>query len=304
MVRLRQAFRLLRGAGWGILFILVLVTVGIWAPVLLKLAVLSPPLAGGLGIFLAATIHLGRSDDRFIRQMRWPVWQICLLDTGLVLLPGVLLLLALGNWRAAAAFCAGLSAIALPAGNLAGTWTKKARFPLPFVPIALFEWRSSMRRFLSVWILSGLLQLGAYYHIAFFLTAVATGLLLLGAVFEFLEPKELVPPNRKALLARWRQNALALHLFYTPGYLLALSGHPGHFWLVLYTAAALETSLALTFFYKYSVWSPGLERISGGVFSAIGMLLALIPGGLLIAIPMSVWIGWKAFRRMAYFFYD
>lgn len=304
MVRLLQAFRLLRGAGWGILVILVLVTAGIWAPVLMSLVDLTPQLAGGLGIFIAATLHLGRSDAQFIRQMRWPVWQICLLDTCLFLLPGAILFLVLGNWSAAAAFCTGLGVIALPAGGFAGQWTKKAGFPVPLIPVTLFEWRASIRRYLPFWVLAGLLQLGAFHHIAFFLVAIATGMLLLGAVFEFLEPKELVPPNRKALLSRWRQNALALHLFYAPGYVLALAGHPGQFWLILYAGAALETLLALSFFYKYSVWSPGLERVSGGVFTAIGMLLALVPGGLLIAIPMSIWISWKAVRRMAYFIYD
>lgn len=303
-VRLRQAFRLLRMAGWGILLILVLVTAGIWAPALSHLGGMSPVFACGLGWLLVGIVHLGRSDAPFIRQMELPAGQVFLLDTGLMLLPGSMLFLGLGNWPAALAFLSGIVVLALPAGCLAGRWQKKARFSLPFIPCDLFELRAAVRRYPLGWALAGLLQLGATHHIAFFLGAVAAGLLLLGTVFEFLEPKELLPDSRRALLSKWRRNALALHLFYLPAYGLAALGQSGHGWLILYAAAALETLLALLFFYKYSIWRPGSERISGGVFTAIGLLLVFLPGGILAAIPMAVWVGWKGLRRQQYFVYD
>ncbi len=303
-VRLRQAFRLLRMAGWGILLILLFVTAGIWAPALSQFGGLSPVFAGALGWLLAGSVHFGRSDAAFIRQMELSAGQVFLLDTGLMLLPGSMLLLGLGNWPAALAFLSGVGVLALPAGRLAGRWRKKARFSLPFIPRDLFELRAAVRRYPLAWALAGLVQLGAAYHIAFFLGAVAAGLLLLGTVFEFSEPKELLPDSRRALLSKWRRNALVLHLFYLPAYGLAALGQPGHGWLILYAAAALETVLALLFFYKYSVWRPGAERVSGGVFTAIGLLLVLLPGGLLAAIPMAVWVGWKGLRRQQYFVYD
>ena len=303
-VRCQQLFRLLRAAGWGMLLLLLVVTAGVWAPGLLRLGSTPPLWLGGAGLVLAGSVHLSRPDVAFIHQMPFPPWQTCLLDTALLLFPGVVLLLATGNWPAALAFLAGLAVVVLPVGALSGRGRKKARFALPFLPADLFELRSAVRGLPGGWLLAGLLQWGAGWHIAFFVGSVVLGLVLLGTVFEALEPKELLPRSRKAMLLKWRRNALALHLFFVPGYALAAVWQTDFYWLILYAALALESLLALLFFYKYAVWYPGREQLGSAVFTAIGLLLVVLPGGILVAIPMAVWAGWKGLRRWQYFMHD
>ncbi|MCC6459179.1 MAG: hypothetical protein IT260_01835 [Saprospiraceae bacterium] len=304
LVRCQQLLRLLRAAGWGLLLVLLVVTAGVWAPGLLRLSSVPPFWLSGLGLLLAGSVHLGRSDGSFIHQMPFPPWQTCLIDTALLLLPGSLLLVAIGNWPAALAFFAGLAVVVLPLGGLSGRWRKKARFKVLFLPPDLFELRSAVRGLPVGWLLAFLLQLGAGWHIAAFVGAVVLVLVLLGTVFEALEPKELLPRNRRALLRKWRRNALALHLFFSPAYVLALLWQTEFYWLILYAAVAIECLLALLFFYKYALWYPGREQLGSSVFTAIGLLLVVLPGGILVALPMAVWAGWKGLRRQQYFTYD
>lgn len=302
-VRLKQAFRMLDATGWGILMVLLLVTAGLWIPALGRLAEIGPALSGASGLLLGVLVQSARPDRSFLHKTELPAWKIYLLDLSLTLLPISLLLPALGNWLAAPCFLgAGLLAALIPVGQLNGIGSWKARFEIPLVPPVLFEWRTAIRRFPLGWLLTGILQWGSGFHIAFFLVSMAIGLMLLGAVFEFAEPKELLPGNQRILLRKWRRYALAFHLFFLPAYGLALIGQWEYVWLVLYAALALETMLALVFFYKYSVWQPGLERLSGSVFTAVGLVLVLLPGGILAALPMAVWTGAKALRRMKYWY--
>lgn len=298
-VRFRQLIRLLQAAGWGILLVLLVVTAGLWIPLMARFSALNVLQVAVLGLFSGSALQLFRPDFRFLRQAALPAWRICLLDTLLLLSPFAVLLLVFGNWPAALTLPAGgLLANWLPAGRMAGALARKARFTLPFLPPDLFEFHTAVRRYPPAWLLVAALQAGSGFHIAFFLVAVALGLLLLGTVFEFAEPKELLPSGKPELWRKWRRNSAAIQFFFLPAYGLALFGQPEYAWLVLYAALSLAVLLTLLFFYKYSVWQPGLERLGGGPFAAIGMLCVLLPGGILIALPMSIWTARKAFRRM------
>lgn len=122
-------------------------------------------------------------------------------------------------------------------------------------------------------------------------------MILLASAFEALEPRALLPGSPGALLRKWRRAALALHLFYLPGYLQGLIWQSSHLWLILYIAVALETLLLLAFFYKYAAWRSGLQRLSGNVYTFIGLLLILIPGGIAVALPLAGRVLYKALDR-------
>lgn len=296
-LRFRQIHRLLRHAGWGILLFLLLVTAGVWLPQLERLAQAPAYALSGAGIFLAGYVHLGRKDVAFLYQTSLPAGTICLLDLVLVLTPGVLFFLAVGNPSGALAFGSGLATLALPPGLLAGMGGHRTVARRTGVPLDLFEWRSAARRHFWGWLVAAALQAGVWFHLGFFLAAVALTLVLVSAVFDYAEPAVLLPAGRAALLRKWRRYALCWHLFLLPAYgqgLLAQSVSP---WLVLYAAGALEVLLAWSYFYKYARWRPG--RVGGGgIAPALGLLLVLLPGGILAVFPMACWAMTGALRRM------
>lgn len=297
-LRLSQFYRALRETGWGILLAMLVVTAGLWAPALLRLADLSPGLAGAAGFVIAGWLHLGRKDSGFLQQTALPAWKVCLLDTGLLLLPGTVFFLFSANY-AAAAWSSGIAVVLLPNGALANMRYISPKFTVAGVPFQLFELHTSFRGFPAGWLLAGLLQLGTWHHIAFLLASVILGMLLVSTMFQYLEPVALLPGSTGAMWAKWRQYALLILVLFTPGILPAIVWQPDYFWLILYAVIALETYLMLAFFYKYAVWRPGLQGISGNSYSLIGLLLVLMPGGLLIAWPMTAWVAFRANKQMA-----
>jgi len=298
-LRLRQVYRALRETGWGILLVLLLVTAGLWVPALTRLADLSPVLAGAVGLVFADWLHLGRRDGTFLQQTALPAWKVCLLDTGLLLLPGVVFFLLSKNYGAAAAWGCGIAAVLLPNGALANMRYLAPKFTLPGVPLNLFEWQTSFRGFPAGWLLAVFLQFGAWYHIAFLLAAIILGMLLWSMAFQYVEPIALLPRSTRALFAKWRQYALWTLVFFLPGVLLAAAWQTDYTWLILYAVVALEIYLMLVFFYKYAVWRPGLQGVSGNSHAMIGLLLVLMPGGLLIALPMAARAAFRARKKVA-----
>ena len=297
-LRWKQIYRALRETGWGILLVLLVVTAGLWAPALLRLADLSPGLAAAAGFGIAGWLHLGRKDSGFLQQTALPAWKVCLLDTGLLLLPGTVFFLFSANYAAAAAWSSGIAVVFLPNSALAHVRYLAPKFTVAGVPFQLFELHTSFRGFPAGWLLARLLQLVVWYHIAFFLAAVILGMLLVSMTFQYVEPVALLPRSTSAMWVKWRQYALLFLVFFAPGILLASCWQTDYIWLILYAVIALETYFMLTFFYKYAVWRPGLQGISGNTYSLIGLLLVLMPGGLLIAWPMAAWVAFRANRQM------
>lgn len=297
-LRLRQLYRALRETGWGILLVLLLVTAGLWIPMLARLADLSPGIAGVVGLALAGWLHLGRKDSAFLHQINLPPWKVCLLDTALLLLPGIVFFTLSANFGASVAWACGMAVVLLPNSALADLYYRAPKFTLPGLPLVLFEGHAALRFSPAGWLLALLLQLGTWYHIAFFFAAVVLGMLLLSLLFQYVEPVALLPRNVRALWAKWRQYALLTLLFFLPGLLQVLVVQIGFVWPVLYALVALETYLMLVFFYKYAVWRPGLQSISGNSHSTIGLLLALMPGGLLIALPMAARAAFRAKKQI------
>lgn len=297
-LRWKQIYRALRETGWGILLVLLLVTAGLWAPALLRLAGLSPGLAAAAGFGIAGWLHLGRKDGSFLQQTALPAWKVCLLDTGMLLFPGTIFFLFSANYAAAAAWSSGIAVVLLPNGALANMRYISPKFTLPGVSFGLFEWHTSLRFFPAGWLLAVFLQLGAWYHIAFLLAAVILGMLLVSMMFQFVEPITLLPRDTHAMWAKWRRYLLLFLVFFLPGILQALIWQRDYGWLTLYALVTLETYLTLVFFYKYAVWRPGLQSISNNSHSLIGLLLVLMPGGLLVALPMAARAVYRAQKKL------
>lgn len=298
-LRFKQAYRLLQETGWGILLILVLVTAGLWAPALIWLSDLPARHALVIGLALAGWLHLWRSDRDFLHQTERHPWKVYFLDTSLLLLPGTIFFLLSKNFDAAAAWYFGAVVVLLPGSTLANIRYMQPRFDVPWMPVQWFELYTSLRSFPAGWVLAALLQLGTWDHIAFFVAAIVWGLMLASSMFQTIEPGVLLPRGQRSLLAKWRHYALLWFIFYLPGTVQALIWQTDYLWLVAYALVALEAYLALVFFYKYAVWRPGLQGLSGNAYGAVGILLVLIPGMLLIALPMVVWAAFRARKKVA-----
>ena len=198
LIRLKQAYRLLQEAGWGLLLVLIVVTAALWIAALDELARATPYTVLALSLLTGFGIQLSRTDRSFLEKLTTPTWKVYLGDLCLVLAPLALFLVLVGNLSAAPAMLTGLVAALFPPGILAGVWTRKSTIRIPFLPPGLFELQAAVRRYPWAWAAAFLLQFGVWHHFAFFLGAKFIGLILLGSTFEYLEPKDLLPADRRA----------------------------------------------------------------------------------------------------------
>lgn len=296
--RLLQAFRLLRAAGFPWLALLLIVTAALWATPLYYWSGVNPWYAALLGGVATGLVHGYRSDAQLLSQGEAPARMYYAIDY--TLLAGVLgvLPLARGNWEAALSVCCGLVWAVLPAGMLQRRGARKRGIAMPFIPTLAIEWLYLLRTMPVAIAPAVLLALATLWRPEFYLAALGLGLALLPAGFEYLEPFAMLPTCRRDFYRRWRAGAGILYYWLIPTWLLLLYARPSWWALGLYLILAYETVWALGFFYRYAAWSPGRRRLYGGTVLSIGIVFALLPGGLAVSLALAAWYYKKALLKL------
>jgi hypothetical protein len=300
-LRLRQAARLLHSAGPGYLLLLLLVTAGLWLSVLGSLNELTPAVALVLGALLVGLVHLRRGDIAFLLKLEVPIRALLLCEYLLLLLPITILILLFGRSEAAGTFWAsGTLSLILPLHTSTGRrygWMPA----LHWLPLRLFELRIALRR---NWLGFGLawgLGLASFQHFAFYIASAAiTGLLLMPA-FEAFEAKDLIHYSQNFLWKKFGQNLQAVLIAMIPATTLLLLFQPAYWFLA---AGALVYFTFLLFFaiiYKYACYRPGLKSVPPGNFTAIYLILLLIPGGILANFVLCIIYYRRARHNLMYF---
>ncbi len=261
--RLRQLRRVLYTAGWpGVIAL----------PLVLVFALRGIEAIGqapGWGIPLIALLlsvswHYRRKDHRFLKRIGFPVgWALGLeyaIVSSLVVLP---LLIYSGEWWMWPAAALG----SLASGFLPVRATRLSfnpRFIVNWLPVALFEWRSALRRYGALFGLLWLLSLAAPYGMAVLLIVLLLWASLIPSVFEYQEPREVTIAVIVKGGGVWRHGLrhFALQLVVlAPGLALHLAFHPEYWYLALIGLSFIALLLAFSIAYKYATWYPGRQRV-------------------------------------------
>ncbi len=287
--RLLQIVRMVRTAGIGILLAMLVVTLPMWTNGLVGLGAIVPASMAALSAGACGLLHLFRSDADFLRKGALPLWQYALADYLLICAVIALAPLAAANWISVLAAFAGLVCTGLPMGMFLSKKSQRARFALQWLPPQAIEWRLLLRAQWPILLLTALLVVPCYIHVGFYGVAMTLAAGLLPAAFEYLEPFALRPPHRTAMLRRWRANARWMYLWLVPTGAYFLYFHAAWWPMVLYVVLVYESLLALFTAYKYHAWQPGRRRLYGGGIATVGTLAAIMPGGLVVLVPLAVY---------------
>lgn len=294
--RIVQSWRMLQRAGVGMVAAAALLLL----PFGLRVAEALPHIEGVTlvaGWWLAAgMLHAWRNDRFFLEQGQRPAGQYVAADYLLLSLPVVAGGMISGQWMLLAAPAAALWAL-LPPGWLNRRQSSKTPPGLPrWMPAQAIEWYFLLRGQWAGWGLAVLLLAGTVFHFAFYIAAAATGLLLLGAAFEYLEPFAMFPDSRSAFIRRWRAGANMMYVWLIPGTAVLLAFQAQWWPLGMYVWADYEIFWFFALNYKYAVWAPGRRRLYGSAAGSVAMLFALVPGGIIGLMMMAVWYAIKAKR--------
>jgi len=261
--RLRQLRRVLYSAGWpGVIAL----------PLLLVFALQGVEAMGGapgwsiplIALLLSVSWHFRRKDHRFLKRTGFPAgWALGLeyaMASSVVVLP---VLAYSGNWWMwPAAVMASLACGFLPVRAARAPFNPT--FFVSWLPVALFEWRSALRRYGALFGLLGLLSLAAPYGMAVLLIVMLLWASLIPSVFEYQEPREVTIAVIVKGGGLWRHGlqhfALQLMVF-APGLALHLAFHPEYGYLALIGLSFIALMLAFSIAYKYATWHPGRQRV-------------------------------------------
>lgn len=291
--RLKQVFRAVRAAGWGLLLALLLCSVGLWLPALV--AVLDAPdwVFVPLLHLALAWLHTQRRDAAFLQQSKWPAWQTLLCDYALIVFPICLVLALIGRfWAILGVSLAVLWAFA----PMPKPWKAEKvalHLPLRWVPIRAYEWLYIIRTQWFFLLLGLVLQLASVFHYGFFIAGSFVVLFLVATGFEHLGPADLQPRGLSDFVQRWRLQAMVLHGFLAIGYAALLIFHLEYWFLALYVAIAAEAFLLQAFAGKVLAWQPERRRVYGETIMSIMLILCLIPGGALIVLAWALFRLWR-----------
>jgi len=261
--RVRQLRRILYSAGWpGVIAL----------PLLLVFALQGIEAMDGapgwsiplIALLLSISWHYRRKDHFFLERAGFPVGWVLGLEYAMVSTVVVLpFLIYIGNWLMwpAAVLCS-LACGFLPVRAFRAAFNPKLN--VSWLPVALFEWRSALRRYGVLFALLWLLSLTAPYGMAVLPIVLLLWASFIPSVFEYQEPREVtiaVIVNGGGL---WRHGlrhfALQLVVF-GPGLALHLAFHPQYWYLALIGLGFIVLILAFSIAYKYATWHPGRQRV-------------------------------------------
>ena len=147
-----------------------------------------------------------------------------------------------------------------------------------------------------------LLSFGVFFHIAFLpLSAFFVSILAIDA-YKMNEPVEMVQYSKHFIHAKI---SAALQVVVTPyavPLILANIFQSQYIWLIIYVFIYLITTILLPICYKYAHYNPLRAKGLRTTILDIMVLLAILPGGLLITICYTVWQYHRANKHMQQLF--
>ncbi|UTW64355.1 hypothetical protein KFE98_09515 [bacterium SCSIO 12741] len=284
LLRVRQFFRQAREVGWVFIILVAGLTVGVWGRAIPFVQEADEMHMAGAGLAFALSVHLKRRDFPFLSKLQLPIRLALTVEYSLMLLPFSLLIVWIGSLSQGIAFFAsGLAVVILGANTLSGRGGGKWPWDLGrYLPLDLFEWKSSLRRYPLAWVVAYGLLIFTWYHPLFLIFGVIIVLLLLLSLYEEVEPQVLFPKSATELRRKWWRQSIGLQITLFPFYLILLATR-ADFWFVIPVAILLLGMLQSFFlFNKYASYIPFEKALPSSVTHSVFAALLIIPGGLII----------------------
>lgn len=296
-LRLLQSGRILRDAGWMLLIVALLITAGIWLPLVLQLPESSWLVYLGISQLLVGSLHLARQDRPFLEQLFPKPWhRISLLafEYGSLLLLLTLMLLVLVQKGLVLTIWSGILWAFVPLRNKKSLQARSVGFSQ--VPLSAFEIRCALRQQWGMVLGIYLIGLLAIFHFAFYLLAILALAGSLPSWYDYQEPWYILQHRLKGSIKKvlgWQ--LLWLHGLLLPLHLCLLIGQAEYWWILLLIGLLLPSILlTFSFLLKYARYHPDRFRVNNQVATMLCLMCCIAPGLILVVLGWLVVIGRKA----------
>jgi hypothetical protein len=282
--RAKQLFRILKDIGLGHLILLTPIFFIAILGVLQFILTSQNFTIAGLLLFSLAGNHWNRKDRFFLEQLSLPIAIIFCLDYWIICSPFIACFIFWAKWQNLIVLTIGLCILALVKPPYHKGINKKTihLFPLEWIPIELFEWRTGLRKNTWLFILFYLVGLAlSFYPIT---TPIFVLLMAWGATtfFQFFENKDLllaVNHDKKLLQKKTLGSLKIFNLLMLPHYLLFVFFNPEPIYLGVLAIVTIIAQLILVFSIamKYKTYSFHEHKVYNSLPLAIFVACWMLP---------------------------
>lgn len=301
-LRCKQAVRLIKQTGVGVVIMLLLVSLGFILWVLEYLTFITALQFFGIASLALATIHFSRADLQFLQSIsvsKVAYYATLFFEYLLVLTPFIAFFIYFQRWEVIGlALLAPLIVALIP--NITVLNKSETKVRLDRIPLANFEIKTHMERYFPAYVALLIVGLLSAVHISLFiLFCLFFGMSVFGA-FDAIEPKELIQPSSTFIIEKLKRN-LKLVLFLSfPIFSIAAIFQRSFLLVVVYFYLAIFLSVTLGILYKYAFANPLFVGRNSTVAKTIFFIMPFIPGMIVINIGYQIYLWFKATNNLKY----
>lgn len=285
-LRSKQLYRLLAHAGFGLIAVAIILTLGVTIPFIQR--ILSLPAYASIVALLAVLIftHQKRADLSFLKMIihsNRDLRRLYTVEYTLLTLPFALFQLLRGNFFV---FVALMSLPLLVSFLPQTSKPSKNMKPLNFkvIPLSFFEVRFAVEK---RWIIYSIIYLMGYFsfiHLSLLVLCLLGYCLLIIEAFSENENKEMLAWNPSYIIQKWVKYAKLVTAFYITPLLIGFLSHPDQRMLFIYLFAFILVHLFMVISFKYSNYNPIFKTQGNNNMLTLIFVMSVFPGGILISL--------------------
>lgn len=305
LLRLKQAWRAVISAGIGWVLLMLFVVMGVLLQFFSNLLLLPAKYSIILAAIGILSVHINRKDLMFLKSVTSNILQFRLIlftEYTLILFPVILFqLLQLNFWVSAWLFILPLL-LAFLADFLKAPKTAAIKTSIPFLPLQAFELKVFIeKRKIAMAFCYGISYL-SFIHISFFLISIFCCAVACLDAFKSTESREMIHWNKHFLRFKLILNIKLVSALFIIPIIIALGFNWDLKWLILYAFLYLITMICLVITYKYAHFTLIYDTAGSSNILMILALLAILPGGILIAVAFGFYNYFIAKRKLQYYY--
>ena len=299
-LRLYQILRTLQSVGWGLLSIFLIISVGIFFPLLNNILKASHwwSVPGSMTIIIILDLY--RKDKLFLHTIfrdHKTLLVYLVVEYTLVTMP-----IWFYHWfnDLKTSFivlmsCWPMAWLSRYFTNREHTSTKKT---LKFIPISLFELKFFIERNPISWSLFWLTGVTSMIHIGIYIFWMFILLMSIPEMFRYYESRDMLHWKNGFVFDKIRKYTIVFFLLTSVHTLTAFFFHHDMYLVVLYLNLCLFSAIILSIVMKYAGYSPIFHAGAVSNINGILTLIMLFPGGVIITLGYSIWKYFEAEKNL------
>jgi len=290
-LRLYQTWRMLLSVGWGLLALFLIISVGIFFPLLNNILKASHLLSVPGCLIIIIVLDVYRKDKLFLRTVfkGYKTLSMYLAVEYTVITLPVWLFQVFNNFVTAFIILISCWLMAWLSRYIVTRQHTSTKKTLNFIHLSFFELKFFIERNPIGCFVFWLLGVSCIIHIGLYIFWMFILFMSIPEIFRHYESRDMLHWKNDFLFEKIKKYILIFGLITLLSSILSIAFHPDMFLVVLYLNICLFSAIILNIVMKYAGYTPVFHASAVSNISGILTLIMLFPGGVIITIGYSIW---------------